>query len=312
MSTDLMAMATASGANSGWRLSRAGLPLFALLVGSLLLGCQDSGLPVESTHTKEPLQTSATTKTRTAVNGPSPSPVNDPTPSALCQVSSVTDGDTISVTGCDDAGTVRLLLVDSPESGGDCYAAEATAYVRERLLGESVRLERDLTDTDQYDRKLRYIWIGDELFNETLVREGYAKLLVFENVKYVQRIGLAETQARAAGSGLWGACGTGNCGGPIRITALDKRAEMVTIEGTGEMTGWRLVSERGAASQRFSFPSGFVLQGSVQVLSATPRFPNSADRLWWTADNYWNNSEDDDALLYDSGGQLVCEFDDGR
>lgn len=295
--------------------SRAGLLFCALLVGILLLGCEDSGTSVQPTPREESSSpTSAATKRPTTESGrtPSPRPTVDPTPSALCRVSSVTDGDTIEVSGCDDAGTIRLLLVDSPESGGDCYAAEATAYVRERLRGQSVRLERDVTDTDQYGRKLRYIWMGDELFNETLVREGYAKLLVFENVKYVQRIEAAEAQARAESAGLWGACVAGNCDGPVLITGLDKRAEVVTLSGSGDMTGWQIVSERGAATQRFSFPRGFILQGSVQVLSATPRFANTADRLWWSAENLWNNSEDDDALLIDSGGQLVCEFDDGQ
>ena len=229
-----------------------------------------------------------------------------------CVVSSVIDGDTIDVTGCADAGRIRLLLVDSPESGQDCYASESTAHVRSRLLGATVSLERDQTNVDQYGRYLRYAWIGGELFNETMVRDGVAKVLAYENVKYLARLNAAEAEARAAGRGLWGACGTGNCAGPIRITGLDKVAEVVTITGSGSMTGWRLVSERGAATQRFDFPSGFVLSGSVQVVSATPAFTNTANRLWWTAVNVWNNSDDDDALLYDASGQLVCEFDDGE
>jgi micrococcal nuclease len=228
-----------------------------------------------------------------------------------CTVSAIVDGDTIDVSGCADAGRVRLLLIDAPETSKDCFAAEATAFVRSRLLGRTIGLERDATDRDQYGRFLRYVWLDGELFNEAMARDGYAKLLVFENVKYRQRLAAAEAGARDAQRGLWGACGVGNCAGPVAITRLDKAGEVVTISGSGDLTGWKLVSERGASSQRFSFPPGYALSGSVDVVSGVPRFNNTTVRLWWTASNIWNNSDDDDALLYDAGGQLVCEFDDG-
>jgi micrococcal nuclease len=37
-----------------------------------------------------------------------------------------------------------------------------------------VRLEFDLERIDPFGRTLAYVWLGDEQFNETLVREGYA------------------------------------------------------------------------------------------------------------------------------------------
>jgi micrococcal nuclease len=51
------------------------------------------------------------------------------------------------------------------------------------------------------------VWVGDELFNETLVREGYALVTTFPpNVRYVDRFVSAQRSAREEGLGLWSAC----------------------------------------------------------------------------------------------------------
>ncbi len=248
-----------------------------------------------------------------------PASVVSPTPAAAasgrttCVVSRVHDGDTIEVAGCVDAGPVRLLLLDSPELGGaTCFAREAATFVRERLAGREVQLEADAEDLDRYGRRLRYVWLNGVLFNEEIARGGYARLLVYGNPKYTARIAAAVEEARAASRGLWGACGTGSCTGDVRITALDKRAEFVRLEGAGDLTGWVLVSARGAATQHYGFANGFLLAGSVEVVSGVAAFPATPSRLWWTSDTVWSNSDDDNALLYDDGGQLVCEFEDGQ
>lgn len=262
-----------------------------------------------------------------------------------CVVVNVVDGDTIDVGGCVDAGRIRLILVDAPEvsGGARCFGREATEYVAARLLGRTVGLERDVSDTDRFGRYLRYVWLDGELFNEAMVRDGYAALAVFPpDVKYRERIAAAEAEARRANRGLWGVCGGlnapatptpsrpgattptvtatptppatptpgGTCAAAAaRITRLDKGAEFVRIEGSGDLTGWYLVSERG--SQRFDFPPGFVLNGWVEVWSGVPQFANTVTSLWWSGEKNWNNSENDDALLFDCTGRLVQRFDDG-
>lgn len=102
------------------------------------------------------------------------------------------------------------------------------------------------------------------------------------------------------------------CGGAsAEITDLDKKGppEVVTLSGSGDLTGWYLISVRG--SQRFDFPAGFNLNGTVQILSATDYFEKVASSLFWTTANMWSNSNDDDAELYDCSGVLVSEYDDG-
>jgi micrococcal nuclease len=257
------------------------------------------------------------------------------------------DGDTIDVTGCADAGRIRLILVDTPEvSPGECFGKQASAFTTNSLLNQEVGLERDVSDKDFFGRFLRYVWIGGELYNERLVREGYAALGVYPpDLKYRTRIAAAESDARSSGRGLWPVCGglgvpgtptpkgaapTSQAGTPtalvatpfptqqggcdaaassVSIVSLDKVLEVVTVAGSGDLTGWYLISTRG--NQRFNFPAGFALSGSVQIQSGTAEFTNSSTLLWWTAATQWNNSEDDDAILYSCTGAQVSYLDDG-
>lgn len=116
------------------------------------------------------------------------------------------DGDTIVL---EDGRVVRYIGVDAPETRGrrgmECFAAEATVRNRALVLGKSVRLETDVSDTDKYDRLLRYAYVGDVLVNEALVREGYASAHSYPpDVKHRDTFRHAEAEARTTRRGLWG------------------------------------------------------------------------------------------------------------
>ncbi len=122
-------------------------------------------------------------------------------------VTRVVDGDTIEVSpAVQGTQDVRLIGVDTPEVFGEQESGgpEASAFTTEQLEGEQVALEFDEETVDPYERALAYVWLpGGELFNETLVREGYAEVATFEpNVKYVDRLEAAEEEARAEGLGI--------------------------------------------------------------------------------------------------------------
>ncbi len=133
----------------------------------------------------------------------------------------VVDGDTLDVRIDGRTERVRLIGVDTPEVYGqaEAYGAEASAFTKRRLDGREVRLELDVEERDKYGRLLAYVWVGDELFNATLLREGYAQLMtVPPNVKYVDQFVALQREAREAGRGLWGladesAAGAGAGGG---------------------------------------------------------------------------------------------------
>jgi len=128
------------------------------------------------------------------------------------QVTRVVDGDTIHVELQGRDVTIRLIGIDTPETVApdqpvECFGHQASAYVTSRLQGRQVDLEFDVERTDRFGRTLAYVWIGDELVNETLVREGYAAVTTFPpDVRYVDRFTAAQREARAEGAGLWGAC----------------------------------------------------------------------------------------------------------
>jgi micrococcal nuclease len=119
-----------------------------------------------------------------------------------CTVSRVSDGDSFR---CADGRRVRLIGVDSPESQQQPYGDRARAALLKLLpLGSTARLEQDVTPVDQYGRTLAYVWAGQTLVNETMVRNGWAVLYtVPPNVKYVDRFRRAEAEARTGNTGLW-------------------------------------------------------------------------------------------------------------
>lgn len=129
--------------------------------------------------------------------------------SNIAKITRVIDGDTIEIASGE---RVRLIGVDTPELSSTstaCFGKEAKAYTSSKLTGQTVRLEKDVSETDRYNRLLRYVWLGDELVNETLVRKGFASVATFPpDVKYQERFLEAQTDARNHSRGLWSACQT--------------------------------------------------------------------------------------------------------
>jgi len=127
-------------------------------------------------------------------------------------VARVVDGDTAEMLLGGREVDVRFIGIDTPESVApdqpvECFAEQASGYTESRIQGRTVRLEFDVERRDRYGRTLAYVWIGDELFNETLLAEGYAVVTTFPpNVRYVDRFVAAQRSAREGGRGLWGAC----------------------------------------------------------------------------------------------------------
>ncbi|MDD4802237.1 MAG: thermonuclease family protein [Syntrophomonas sp.] len=125
-------------------------------------------------------------------------------------VSRVIDGDTIVVVINNTTEKVRLIGVDTPETvhptiGGEFYGQQASDYTKSKLSNQSVGLELDVEERDRYGRMLAYVWLGDQMFNEVLLREGYAQLATFPpNVKYVERFTAVQKEARQQQRGFWG------------------------------------------------------------------------------------------------------------
>jgi micrococcal nuclease len=129
-------------------------------------------------------------------------------------VSRIVDGDTIVVDVAGVSRRVRYIGMDTPETVDprlpiQWMGPEASKANKRLVRGKVVVLERDISDTDQYGRLLRDVWLetptGWLLVNLELVRLGYAQVATYPpDVKYVDELLAAQDQARDLGIGLWG------------------------------------------------------------------------------------------------------------
>lgn len=118
----------------------------------------------------------------------------------------VIDGDTIEVELNNKQYSVRLIGINTPESvAPDSYktknsieGTEASNTVKDMLSDiETIYLQKDISDTDKYDRLLRYVWvekptdendineISTKMLNAILVNKGIAEIATYKpDTKY--------------------------------------------------------------------------------------------------------------------------------
>jgi micrococcal nuclease len=126
-------------------------------------------------------------------------------------VARVVDGDTIRVEIEGQEYRVRYIGIDTPETVDPrrpvgCFGKEASERNRQLVEGQTVGLEKDISETDSFDRLLRYVWVADRMINATLVEEGYALASTYPpDVRYSDQFAALQAQAREASRGLWGA-----------------------------------------------------------------------------------------------------------
>jgi len=124
-------------------------------------------------------------------------------------VTRVIDGDTIKVNITGTIYKVRYIGIDTPELDDTrpqfvALAQEATRYNRQLVAGKTVRLEKDVSETDRHGRLLRYVFVGDTFVNAELVRQGLAWAKVYEpDTKYQDYLEELEEEARQARRGIW-------------------------------------------------------------------------------------------------------------
>ncbi|MDX8360372.1 thermonuclease family protein [Cytobacillus sp. IB215316] len=130
-------------------------------------------------------------------------------------VSRIVDGDTVELT---DNRKIRLVGVNTPESTSriEEYGKEASKYTQSQLEGRQVWLQKDVSDTDRYDRLLRIIWVDiptddmdeseirEKMFNADLVINGFAEPSTYTpDVKYSDYFIKFAREARENNTGLW-------------------------------------------------------------------------------------------------------------
>lgn len=129
------------------------------------------------------------------------------------RVERVIDGDTLLLEG----GTrVRLLGVNTPETKhpdlpAEPLGLEAAAFTRRHVENRIVMLQFDRERRDRYRRVLAYVYRGDWLLNEELIRAGFSRAETrFPYSSLMKRrFRQAQEEARANERGLWAAAADG-------------------------------------------------------------------------------------------------------
>jgi len=201
--------------------------------------------------------------------------------------------------------------MNTPEAD-ECFYEEAVERSRALLGGATVGL--DEIGTDQFDRMLAYLWIGEQMVNRTLVEEGFALATTPEpgDADGEAIIG-SEAEAAGAGAGLWGleVCGSS---GPVPVVSVvlaashtdppgpdeaDLAAETILFdfEESVDVSEWTVRDESSAHRCR--------LPGGAEAGPGSPLEVSSADPCWQPGGSpVWNNGGDL-VLLLDEHGRVV-------
>lgn len=147
----------------------------------------------------------------------------------------VIDGDTVKTAAGD---SIRLLGVDTPEidwenNESEFYAEAAREFTTENLLGENVFLEYDREKEDHYGRILAYLIHDGENFNQKLLENGYASLMIVEpNDYYEAEFKQAVKKARTSRLGIWS-----------QVLELERDLRVISYQEAGSFIGQRVIVE---------------------------------------------------------------------
>lgn len=104
------------------------------------------------------------------------------------RVISVVDGDTIEVRIEEEVDyRVRYIGIDTLEFN-EPNGEKATQKNQELVAGQWVTLVKDVSETDQYYRLLRYVIVGDIFVNYEMVRTGYAAAVTYPPMLLVKAL----------------------------------------------------------------------------------------------------------------------------
>ncbi|CAJ1003856.1 SPBc2 prophage-derived endonuclease YokF [Brevibacillus aydinogluensis] len=178
-----------------------------------------------STSKSEPVKTDTVSTASTNAVQPAPSAVEATTSAPTTAVSTqqseavpariqakvtdVVDGDTFKVTINGKEETVRMLLIDTPETKHpqkpvQPFGPEASKFTKDLLTGKTVELEKDVSEQDKYGRLLAYVYVDGQSVQEKLLEKGLARVAVYPpDVKNVDKYRDIQEKAQKAGVGIW-------------------------------------------------------------------------------------------------------------
>jgi micrococcal nuclease len=127
------------------------------------------------------------------------------------EVARVVDGDTLLLAS---GARVRLQGLNTPETVKpeheiEAWGSEASQFTKDFInkAGHRVRLTFGMERKDRYERFLAFVWNGDVMLNEELIRAGlaYARRDYRYSDEMKRRFTRAQDEAKRAGRGIWSA-----------------------------------------------------------------------------------------------------------
>ena len=133
----------------------------------------------------------------------------DHLPEGVYEVERIVDGDTLILVG---GARVRLIGADTPETVKpnhpvEPFGPEATNFTEQFVAeaGGRISLQMDRERKDRFERFLAYVFAGNRMLNEELIRNGLATARTEFNYSYTmkRRFRRAEDEARSDERGIW-------------------------------------------------------------------------------------------------------------
>ncbi len=233
----------------------------------------------------------------------------------LARVKQVYDGDTVLL---EDGRKVRYLGINAPESR-EPFNLKAKRFNESLVLGREIRLEFDVERVDAFDRVLAYVYVGNQMVNAELVRQGFAHaFFVGPGRKHNALFLRLQNEAKQRRLGIWSVRGRPK---DLKITSVrirdpadpDPHTPYVRITNLSNdairLAGHVLSNESGG---RFVFPD-VVVEPGYTVLVVSTSGPDGADSrgqviVHWPAQaTVWDPNEDT-AFLLDPAGTVVDTF----
>ena len=238
----------------------------------------------------------------------------------------IVDGDTLYVSGPNGELEVRIVGVNTPESG-ECFDQEATDALAELVAGNDLVLVTDRSDVDQFGRALRYVDTTDGVdVGAELIANGFAIARRYppddaraDRYAALQRDAKRRAVAVGVGRGAvrvpsmaWTSSST-STRTHRATTAKNLNGEWVRFTNAGteaiDLDGWEVADE--SASHRYPFTDLHLAPGAEVTLFSGCGPDDETARDWCVSGSaVWNNSGDT-VFLRDGNGNIVATLSYG-
>ncbi|MBP0724668.1 thermonuclease family protein [Bacillus sp. RG28] len=181
------------------------LSSIVLAIVILLSGCSSSNTTLHSSSQNIHNQTKNTSSNQQSSNTHHNNLLFD------AKVERVIDGDTLKINFNGRSETVRLLLIDTPETVHphkpvEPFGKEASNFTKQTLpSGSTIQVELGIGERDKYGRLLAYIYMNGKMINEQLLEKGLARVAYVypPNTKHIDEFRDIQSKAQKKAIGIW-------------------------------------------------------------------------------------------------------------